>query len=129
MHYRSQHGAATAQYIVVSDHMDVRPPALDKIYHAVGSVQDMSASEDHIICRQCGEHVSMTVGSCPKCGAEIRGRKTPLAALVVGVALVGVALTDPGQFWLFGLIGAFVGFGGAFFLYDRRKRIEDATPS
>ena len=88
----------------------------------------MAATEKHIICRQCGENVSMTVGSCPKCGAEIRGQKTSAAALIIGVVLVAVSLTDPGQFWLFALVGLFVGFGGGFFLYDRRKRIKDANP-
>ena len=88
----------------------------------------MGATERHIICRQCGEHISMTVGSCPRCGADIRGRGVPIAALLIGIVLLAVSATDLGQFWLFALIGLFVGFGGGYTLYDRRRRIQQARP-
>lgn len=89
----------------------------------------MSSTEQHIVCRRCGETVSMTVGSCPKCGAGIRGKRGPFVALVVGVVVLAISLTDVQQFWLFALASVFVGFGGAYFLYDRRRRIREAAPA
>ena len=70
----------------------------------------------------------MTVGSCPKCGADVRSRKMPAAALILGLLLVGITITNPSDFWLFGIFGAFIGIGGGYTLYDRRNRIKNAKP-
>lgn len=87
----------------------------------------MSADDKRIICRRCGENVSMTVGNCPQCGAEIRGRRGPLGALVIGLIIVVASVLDLGQLWVFGLLGLLLAFGGGYFLYDRRNRIQEAT--
>lgn len=87
----------------------------------------MSSDEDRIICRRCGENVSMTVGACPRCGAEIRGRRGPIGALVLGLVIMISSLLEFGQLWVFGLLGLLLAFGGGYFIWDQRRRIREAT--
>jgi len=86
----------------------------------------MSAGDQQIICRRCNETISRNVDSCPHCGAEIRSRRAPIAALVIGLLVVGSTLLDVGELWPYTVIGLVVAFGGGYFLYDRRRRIRDA---
>jgi hypothetical protein len=86
----------------------------------------MSAGERQIVCRRCGEIVRIDTGSCPHCGADIRGRKGPIAMLAVGLIIAGGAALDFGRLWPYGLIGLFVAVGGGYLLYDRRRRIRQA---
>lgn len=87
----------------------------------------MSTDEDRIICRRCGENVSMTVGSCPRCGAEIRGRRGPLMALIIGLLIVASSLLRFEQLLVFGVLGLILAFGGGYFIWDQRRRIRRAT--
>jgi len=88
----------------------------------------MSSNTDGVIvCRRCGETVRMDTGSCPHCGASVRSRVGPIAALIVGLVIMGSSALDIGTLWAFGLVGFVVAFGGAYFLYDRRRRIKRAS--
>jgi hypothetical protein len=89
----------------------------------------MAAGDQQIICRRCGETISQSVDSCPHCGAEIRSRKGPLAALIVGLVIALPTVIDFGELWPYTAIGLIIAFGGAYFLYDRRRRIRDAGGS
>jgi len=86
----------------------------------------MSAGDQQIICRRCGETISRNVDSCPHCGASIRSRRGPIVTLVIGLLIAGSTLVRLGELWPYALIGLVVAFGGGYFLYDRRRRIRDA---
>lgn len=87
----------------------------------------MSGSERLIVCRRCAEPIDLDLDSCPHCGAGIRGRRGYLIALSLGLVIVVATLFDLGSLWPYTILGAIVAFGGGYFLYDRRQRIQRAT--
>lgn len=87
----------------------------------------MSTDDNRIICRRCGENVSRTVGNCPHCGADIRGRRGPIAGMILGLIIIASSITDLEQLWVFGVLGVLLVFGGGYFVYDQRKRIQQAV--
>lgn len=87
----------------------------------------MSGMDRKIICRRCAEPINLDIESCPHCGADIRGRTGYLIALVIGLVIVIPTLTDIGDLWPYTLVGVLIAFGGAYFLYDRRQRIQTAS--
>ena len=87
----------------------------------------MSGTEDQIKCRRCQETISLDAGNCPHCGTGIRGDIGPMAAVGLGLVLVAAAALNLSELLVFGLVGvALVAIGG-YVLYDKRKRISEAT--
>lgn len=86
----------------------------------------MSTRDRQIICRRCNEAISRDVDSCPHCGADIRRRRGPIAAIVIGLLIAGATVFDIGELWPYTALGLIVAFGGAYFLYDQWHRIRDA---
>ena len=84
----------------------------------------MATEDRRIICRQCGETISKDVGSCPHCGAEIRGKRGPIAAIVVALVIIIPTITQLESLWPFTALGVILGFGGVYFLYDQWRRIQ-----
>ena len=86
----------------------------------------MSEGDKRIICRRCHENISMTLGTCPHCGAEIKGLKGPAAMFIIGlVVLIPTAIE--GMWWL-AVVGLALMFGGGYFIYDKRSRMKRAEP-
>ena len=89
----------------------------------------MSAAGDRlIVCRRCSETISRDVGSCPHCGAEIRGRRLATVALIIGVVVILAGFLNFEELWPYILLGAIIAFGGGYFIYDQWRRIRDAEP-
>ncbi len=83
----------------------------------------MDTTEREIRCRQCREHVPLQSGHCPHCGAAIRSRTRSFAAIAFGAVVAAASATDPGRLWFYGAIGLALAATGAYFLYDRQRRI------
>lgn len=86
----------------------------------------MSKSEQEIVCRNCHEDVPVD-RECPYCGTSVRSDRPLIAAIVVGVLMVGASLFDLGQLVFFLVIGLAVIGAAGYLLYDKRKRIDEAT--
>ena len=89
----------------------------------------MSAGDRQIICRRCKETISRNVDSCPHCGTNIRSRKLPTAALVVGLVIAAPTVLDIGGLWPYTVLGLLIAVGGGYSLYDQRRRVRDAGSS
>lgn len=87
----------------------------------------MSAGNDEIVCRRCREEIPTEVENCPHCGAGKVDRRYHVVGIVVGLGLFLGSLTEFGRLWMFGLIGFIVAFGGAYFIWDHRRRLERAS--
>ncbi len=95
---------------------------------------DMSESNggDRIVCRQCGEIVSVNAGNCPHCGAGVRSSLRILGALLLGIGIVaisayGIVAQGQTRLWFFALIGAAITGISYLFFTDRRSRVQEAT--
>jgi hypothetical protein len=86
----------------------------------------MSGGDRVIVCRRCGEVVSTDLDGCPHCGAEIHGVKLPIGSLIVGLVIMAASATNIGRFLPYLAVGFLFAFGGAYFLYDRYKRQNEA---
>lgn len=84
----------------------------------------MSSGEQQIVCRRCQETIPADAGNCPHCGASIRGYGGPVAAIIFGL-IVGVA-GAVGGLWFYAGIGLIVLLVGAYLIYDKRGRIQEA---
>jgi hypothetical protein len=87
----------------------------------------MSTQGQRIVCRNCKETIDLDAGACPHCGTTIRSNTPYLVAIVVGAAMIVSAAFEPGPLLAFGVLGLFVAGGGAFILYDKRRRIQQAA--
>lgn len=86
----------------------------------------MSKSEKEIVCRSCHEEVPVD-RECPYCGTSVRNDRPLVAAIVVGVLMVGASLFDLGQLLFFLVVGVAVIAAAGYLLYDKRRRIDEAT--
>lgn len=86
----------------------------------------MSRSERRIVCRGCGEEVPAS-DNCPYCGESTRSDRTLYAVIAVGVVIVGASLLDIGNLLFFAAIGVALVAMAGYMLYDKRKRIDEAT--
>lgn len=87
----------------------------------------MSQGEQRIVCRRCKERIPAAAGNCPKCGASIRKTRTLVAAAAFGLVIAVASVFNPAGALFFGLVGlALVGIGG-YLLYDKRRRINEAS--
>lgn len=86
----------------------------------------MSKSEQEIVCRSCHEQVPVD-RECPYCGTSVRNDRPLIAAIVIGVLMVGASLFDLGQLLFFLVVGLAVIAGAGYLLYDKRRRINEAT--
>jgi len=59
----------------------------------------------------------------------MRGAGGPVGLALVGLAILAGSMLDLGKLWLFAGLGVFLLVGGAYLLYDRRKRIQQAGPA
>ena len=78
---------------------------------------------DRITCRKCGTTVDVANGNCSQCGTAVRGRKGPVAMMVIGGLLVGFGVVTGG--WLHALVGIFLAVGGGYLIYEQRQRFID----
>lgn len=88
---------------------------------------NMSETEGQIKCRRCQETISLNVGNCPHCGQSIRSDVGPMVAIVLGVLLVIGAALNISELLIFGLVGLALAALGGYVLYDKRKRISEAS--
>jgi len=87
----------------------------------------MSDSERAIVCRRCREDVPLASGSCPHCGASIR-RSGPLVAVgLFGFVLAVASLFALSELLFFGVVGLLCVAITGYLLYDKRRRIREAT--
>lgn len=86
----------------------------------------MSKSEQEIVCRKCHEEVPMS-SECPYCGTSVRSDRTMIAAILVGVVIVGASLFNIGELLFFAVIGVVIIAAAGYLLYEKRQRIEEAT--
>lgn len=93
----------------------------------------MSGSQgERIMCRQCGEPLSVNVGNCPHCGASLRSPWKMLGAIGFGIFLVivsiaGILIRDGSNLLFFAILGAVIAGLGYMFYNDRRNRLEEAA--
>lgn len=86
----------------------------------------MSQQEQLISCRRCSEAISLESSNCPHCGASIRSTKYMIGAIVVGVVVFGTSLTNISDLTIFALLGLALMAIGGYFLYDKRRRRNEA---
>lgn len=86
----------------------------------------MSRSERQIVCRGCGEEVPAN-DNCPYCGESTRNDRTLYAAMAVGLVILGASLLDISGLIFFAAIGLVITAMAGYMLYDKRKRIDEAT--
>lgn len=67
----------------------------------------------------------MEQGSCPHCGATIRGQAY-WVAVVFGVLLMGATVLNPSQLLAFGVLGLLLAGGAGYLIYEQRQRIQQA---
>lgn len=86
----------------------------------------MSAGSQRIVCRRCKETITVDDGTCPHCGAKVRGILPFVLAVVFGVILLGTTVLNT-ELVAFGIVGLFLVLAGGFMLYNRRQRIRQAA--
>ena len=86
----------------------------------------MSADGNRILCRKCGESISLYNASCPNCGKSIRGTLPYVAGVLLGIVLIGAAALNPGSLLVYGVVGLIVAATSAHFIYEKRQRIAEA---
>lgn len=86
----------------------------------------MSKGEREIVCRGC--HEKIPVGNnCPYCGTSVRSDRTLVIAIAIGLLVVGASLFDVSGLLFFAVIGLAIVGGAGYLLYDKRRRIDEAT--
>lgn len=87
----------------------------------------MSADGNRIVCRKCGESISLDNSNCPNCGTSIRSPIPYAIAIAFGVVLIGAAAMNLDDLLAYGVVGLIVVVTGGYFIYERRQRIAEAS--
>lgn len=87
----------------------------------------MSADGNQIICRKCGQNISLDNSNCPNCGTSIRGTLPYAVGIVFGVILMGAALLNLSSLLVYGIVGLIIAVTSGYFIYEKRQRIEEAS--
>jgi len=87
----------------------------------------MSVGSQQIVCRRCKEVISIDEGSCPHCGASIRGNLPFFAVIVVGIVIMGASLLNLSELLAYGVLGLLLAVGSGYMFYEKRQRMQQAN--